>query len=228
MRRSYISPEFRKDDVYGTFNILEESNFFASKMLEMDEIISIKNEDLIWYQKDNNEQINLSIESSSTPYSYSTSEDKKKNIKLEMESNADSMSISRVNTKWIFDIDVNSIFINYMFATLKMYRTFEGFKNKYSINNDINKDIRKYIEENIKPRYRLNKIDLYIAYNNLKENNAIKYKNIWNPNLVDKFIRKDYSIKLNEDESKVIINFLQPNSNEFAFDYFINLEFKRI
>ena len=228
MRRSYISPEYEKNDVYGTLNIKEESNFFASKMLEIADIIDIKNEDLIWYQKENNEQIDLSIESSLNSYSYSVSDIKKNGIKLEMSSNHDSMSINRVNTMWVFEINLREIFINYMFATLKMYRTFEGFKNNYSINNDVNIEIIKYIEENVITKYEITKLDLYIAYNNLKTNNAIKYKNIWNPNLSDKFIRKDYSLKLVEDESKAIINFLQPNSNEYAFDYYVNLQFKRL
>jgi hypothetical protein len=50
MRRSYISPEFDHNDVYGTFNMIEESNFFGSKMLEIEDSIYIDVQNLIYYQ----------------------------------------------------------------------------------------------------------------------------------------------------------------------------------
>jgi hypothetical protein len=30
MRRNYISPEFEHKEVYGTYNMVEESNFFGA------------------------------------------------------------------------------------------------------------------------------------------------------------------------------------------------------
>ena len=51
MRRSYISPEYTESSIYGTFNMLEESNFFAAKMLEIEDSIYISNQNIIYYQK---------------------------------------------------------------------------------------------------------------------------------------------------------------------------------
>ena len=65
MRRSYISPEFTDNPIYGTFNMIEESNFFAAKMLEVEDSIYISNQNIIYYQKLTGEQTDLSIESSS-------------------------------------------------------------------------------------------------------------------------------------------------------------------
>jgi hypothetical protein len=47
MRRTYISPEYQKRAVYGTLNMVEESTFFGAKMLEIEDTISIDNQDII-------------------------------------------------------------------------------------------------------------------------------------------------------------------------------------
>ena len=56
MRRNYISPEFNYVPVYGTLNMEEESSYFGSKMLEIEDSINIGNESVVYYQNQNNEQ----------------------------------------------------------------------------------------------------------------------------------------------------------------------------
>ena len=46
MRRTYISPEFDYKPIFGTMNMLEQSSFFGSKMLEIEDKIDIKNENI--------------------------------------------------------------------------------------------------------------------------------------------------------------------------------------
>ena len=46
MRRTYISPEYYYNNVYGTFNMVEESNFFGAKMLEVEDMIPIDKQDI--------------------------------------------------------------------------------------------------------------------------------------------------------------------------------------
>ena len=46
MRRTYISPEFIYQKVNGTFNMQEHSSFFGSKMIEIDDEIVIKNDNI--------------------------------------------------------------------------------------------------------------------------------------------------------------------------------------
>ena len=82
MRRNYISPEFEYRKVFGTLNMKEESTFFGSKMLEIEDIIELHNQGIIYYQNSNNEQIDLDIERSLNPIVYSASDDKKNNHTL--------------------------------------------------------------------------------------------------------------------------------------------------
>ena len=82
MRRSYISPEYQTKAVYGTLNMLEESTFFGAKMLEIEDSITIDTLDIIYYQNQNGEQLDLSIESSFASIVYSSSDDKKSNHTL--------------------------------------------------------------------------------------------------------------------------------------------------
>ena len=71
MRRSYISPEYQNRAVYGTLNMVEESTFFGAKMLEVEDSISIDNQDIIYYQRSNGEQLDISTETSLDSYIYS-------------------------------------------------------------------------------------------------------------------------------------------------------------
>jgi hypothetical protein len=61
MRRNYISPEFVNSKIYGSFNSYEESNFFGSKMLEIEDLVDIIDQNIIYYQNSKNEQIHHSI-----------------------------------------------------------------------------------------------------------------------------------------------------------------------
>mgnify|MGYP003350475370 CR=1 FL=1 len=74
MRRSYISPEFYTTTTYGTYNMVEESNFFGAKMLEIEDSIYISNQNIIYYQNALGEQIDLPIESSLPSKIYSASD----------------------------------------------------------------------------------------------------------------------------------------------------------
>ena len=58
MRRNYISPEYKYVTKGGTFNMLEQTSFFGSKMIDIQDRISISNENVIYYQNSNFEQLN--------------------------------------------------------------------------------------------------------------------------------------------------------------------------
>ena len=80
MRRTYISPEFSHTRTFGTFNMLESSNLMCSKMLEIEDEINLLDQTSIYYQNSNSEQIDLSVESSTTPITYSLLDDKLANL----------------------------------------------------------------------------------------------------------------------------------------------------
>jgi len=224
MRRNYISPEYYNNNVNGALNVLEESNYFSAKMLDIEEEIIIDNIDIIWYQNQLNEQLDYSIESTIPPSFYSPSVGKFNNLSLRINPTFKKAK----NTKWLFDIDLKEILTDYLFAILKKYRTFEGIKNEATIYNDIDIFIREYIKNNILNRYQYKNIDLYIQHRGIEEEGQLKYKNNWNINLTPETLVSNYQSELSSDSSKIKLSFLQYDSNEYIFDYFYNIHFERI
>jgi hypothetical protein len=228
MRRSYISPEYYNNNVYGTFNMVEESNFFNAKMLEVEDSINIENSDIIYYQRLNGEQIDFSIESSLESYVYSTSDDKFNNHTLTIDESQNSFQLEN-NTKWIMEINLKNILSNYLYATLKSFRTFEGVKNDMNRYNDVNVAIRNYIDFNVLNRYKYSSIELYINYNDLRNQSLLKYKNVWNKDISKNYKFTKFQTDTEFDGSKVKLTFNQgkPSSN-YNFEYYFNILFEKI
>lgn len=229
MRRSYITPEYNRRLVSGTFNMLEESTFFGAKMLEIEDMIEINDQDIIYYQNSNGEQIDEAIESSINSYIYSISDDKLKNHKIEKDI---SQSISQLddNTRWNITIDIRKLLINYLFSSLKKYRTFEGLKTDKIIYNDIDTTIYNYINLNIVNRYKFKSVDLFINYKDMRIQSLLRYNNIWSlnaNNISYKFIKIQTETEF--DDSKVKLTFSQSNSSKtHIFEYYFNISFERI
>lgn len=229
MRRSYISPEYNNTPVYGTFNMVEESNFFGAKMLEIEDSIYISNQNIIYYQKLTGEQIDLAIESSLPSQVYSASDNIKSHQKIVLDE-SQLVYQKENNTKWILTINIKDILTDYLFATMKRYRTFEGINNEYTRKNDINTSIKEYISNNVLNRYKFSKIDLYVSYKDLRSQNVLRYKNTWNPNAIsDSNKLKKYQTDLAYDESELKILFTQEKiSSQYNFDYYFNILFEKI
>ena len=229
MRRNYISPEYTNTPIYGTFNMVEESNFFAAKMLEVEDTIYVSNQNIIYYQKSTGEQLNLSIESSLPAQIYSAS-DSMKSYQTIMLDNSQLEYQKENNTKWILNINLKGILNDYIFAIMKRYRTFEGISNQLTKTNDINTSIKEYIDKNVNNRYKFNKLDFYILYKDLKNQNVLKYNNTWNQNIIsDSNILKKKQINLSYDYTTTKIYFNQEkSSSEYNFDYYFNILFEKI
>jgi hypothetical protein len=228
MRRTYISPEYYNNNVYGTFNMVEESNFFGAKMLEVEDKISIEKQDIIYYQKLNGEQIDLLIESSLTSYVYSSSDDKLSNHTLIIDESQSKYQLEK-DTKWVMDININEILSNYLFATLKRYRTFEGVKNDMNKYNDVDIAIRNYIKYNVLDRYKYKSIDLFINYKDMREQSLLRYKNDWNINTPVSTKLTKIQTETSFDDSSIKLTFNQEKpSSEYNFDYYFNILFEKI
>jgi len=227
MRRTYISPEYNNKFVNGSLSMLEQSSFFGSKMLEIDNQIIIDKSDIIWYQRPNNEQLDFSIESSLTSYFYSASDNKKNNHKLFIDDKQTEFQKER-NTKWILEIDLLSILENHIFASMKKFRTFEGLKNEMTIYNDVDVALKEYIKINVLNRYKFSKIELFIEYKELRNNNILRYENIWNPNLSNDSKLEKFQLNQVIPESLLSISFNQRPSSQFAFEYYFNILFDKI
>ena len=229
MRRTYISPEYQNKAVYGTLNMVEESTFFGAKMLEIEDSIIIENQDIIYYQKTNNEQLDVSVESSMPSIIYSSSNDKKINHILSID-NTQSQSQLDNNTRWILTIDLKTIITNYLTANFKKYRTFEGVRNEMTMYNDVNISIKNYITANVLNRYRYSGIELYIRYQDLRNQNLLRYKNIWSDIIVDntyKLNKIQTETTFDGSSVKIYFNQEQPSSN-YKFEYYFNILFEKI
>lgn len=226
MRRSYMSPEYYCNNVYGTFNMVEESNFFNSKMLEIEDSINIEDKDLIYYQKLNGEQIYISIESSLDYYIYSSSNNKEIHHKLIIDETQTKYQLDK-NTKWILEIDMKSILSDFLFATLKTNRTFEGVRNDMNRYDDVNVAIKKYISMNVIDRYRYKSIELFVDYKSLRNQSILKYENDWNVNTNNKFSKIQTETSYDYSEIKLIFN-QDKSSSEYNFDYYFNILFEKI
>ena len=229
MRRSYISPEYTELSSYGTFNMVEESNFFGAKMLEVEDTISISNQNIIYYQKSTGEQVDISIESSLTSQVYSASDNMKSHQTLVLDPTQLNYQKDG-NTKWVLTIDLKDILTDYLFAIMKRYRTFEGISNNLTRTNDVNTAIRQYISNNVLNRYKFSKLDLYVSYKDLMQQNVLRYKNTWNSNIVsDANLLKKAQKDLSFDESELKIYFSQEkSSSQYNFDYYFNILFEKI
>jgi hypothetical protein len=229
MRKDYISPEFRKVPVYGTYNMLEESNFFGAKMLEIEDSITIEKQSIIYYQRQNGEQKDINTESNLPSVIYNASDSMKSNhtISLDQKQNQYSMDNS---TRWIFDIKIQSCLSEIIFAKIKNYRTFEGVRPEWTISNDVNASVKRYVDVNVLNRYKFAKLDLYIKYVDLNGQNVLRYNNKWNPEILDEqylYNKYDTTIDFEEKNLRIAFNQIQPSS-KYRFDYFFTLKFDKI
>lgn len=228
MRRNYISPEFKYTNINGTMNMMEQTSFFGSKMLDIQDLISILNENLIYYQDQSKEQLNFSLEKNLDPIVYSSVNDKLSNHTIKSDESQSSIQVGS-NTKWNIEIDISKILSNYIFATLKKYRTFEGVKNNMTIFNNIDSGINDYIIKNIINRYKYKSVDFFVDYKSFSEDGSMKYKNTFVEITNNSFITKKIQSILNDSQGKLNIIFNQEKySTSYNFNYYFNLYFEKI
>lgn len=232
MRRTYISPEYSHSRTFGTFNMLESSNLLASKMLEIEDEINLLNQSVVYYQNSNSEQIDLAVESSTTPISYLLTNDKFSKSTLEIDQSQNEFQRNG-NTKWILTINLKQILTNYIFAILKENRTFEGVRNSMTSNNNVDTSMREYISKNVLNRYKLDSISLYLKYNDLRRQVALRFKNNWTTNVDEIFLEQNKLKKIETqtsfDYSSVKVGFAQERSSQlYNFDYYYTILWKKI
>lgn len=229
MTRNYISPEFIYQPVYGTFNMEEESSFFGSKMLEIEDQFTISNDSLVYYQNTNNEQLDLEKEYDFPSVIYNANTDKEQNHALNLDEFQTQIEKNNY-AKWIMKINLKTVLRNYLFAKLKQYRTFEGVSNQMTFNQNIDFAIKDYIERNVINRYKFTGVELYLSPINLLSANSLKYQNIWDPNIVQTQFRYDKFSTITDFRFDDIQLFFSQNTlaSQFAFRYYYNLKFEKL
>jgi hypothetical protein len=229
MRRTYISPEFKNSSINGTFNMYEESNFFGSKMLEIEDKLFISDENILYNEKSNGEQLDLSIESSLQPIIYSSMNNISMNHNIKMD-DTQLEYLKDKNTRWIIEVSISNILRNHLFSILKKYRTFEYVTNEMTKSYDINTSILSYIDNNILNRYKLSELNLYVSYNDLKTQNVLKFKNKFNSDIINEsnlMVKKQIDYSYDNSSATIIFN-QEKYSSEYNFDYYLTLNFEKI
>lgn len=220
MKRNYISPEYQYIPVSGTFEMREEKNYFSSLLMSLPEEIIINDNTITWYENIDSNQINLTQEELLPPKINDLSILKKDNHILRLSENQN--DYEKLNlTKWDLIIDHKKILKEYIFSQIKKRRTFQGILNNDVNFNNINLAIRDYISKNILQKYELKKIEIFIEYNDLNNEDNFKYQNNWTSDINRKI--KRFNIKR---KNKLEIEFKQEKKGiEWNFDYYFNLTF---
>jgi hypothetical protein len=229
MRRTYISPEYKYDDVYGTFNMKESINYYGSKMLEIEDFIYLDIINIVYYENVNGEQINLTSENILEPHLYSSTESKNKYHTIIKDLSQSDYQLNN-STNWIIEIDLKNILLDYIFSQMKKVRTFQGIKNNMVIYKDVNTSLKNYIILNTIDRYKLSKVDLYISYNDLRNNTTLKHQVKFDESIYDplnKLIKFQTETEWDNSSIKVIFNQEKPSSL-YNFNYYFNLFFEKI
>lgn len=230
MRRTYISPEFEYVSVNGTTNMVEQSSFFGSKMLEIADSIQIKNENVIYYQMPNNEQLNSTIEQTLPQLVYDTVADKSKNHRLFLDE-SQTETQKNGNTRWILDIDIRTILKNYIFANLKKFRTFEGVLNNSVVDKNVNSAILNYIDNNVLNRYKFERVEFFYKNTDLLTIGTLKYKNEFDVNieLVPNSLFTRFQTETDPRDEDIRLTFYQDkSSSQYSFKYYFNLYFEKL
>lgn len=229
MRRTYLSSDFSYSDINGTYNMVENKSPFSSKMMDIEDKISISNDDIIYYQNSNLEQLDLVNELLLTPITYSPITSKFNNHNISIDK--DQLDFDKENlTKWKLNINIKEILIEYIFAAIKRERSFELIENNKTKYNSVNLAIRNYITLNILSRYNITDIKLYLSYNSLNNVENLRFKNTWDSNIKNDFnLNKKINVEYNFDKSRANISFRQEKSSkEFSFDYYFDIIFEKI
>jgi hypothetical protein len=191
--------------------------------------MSINKENLIYYQLPTGEQVDLTSERSLSPIVYDQSLDKGNYHTLSLVENQTDF-LKNDNANWTITIDLKRIFTNDIFATLKSRRTFEGVLVTMTKDNDVNSAINKYIEYNIKSRYKFTRVEFFLEYESLLSSNSLKYGNKFDKTIEKKEnIFTKFQAETEFDDSKVKLNFAQQKpAGQFIFKYYFNLYFEKL
>jgi hypothetical protein len=205
----------------------EQTSFFGSKMLSIDSYISVSDLNIIYYEADNGEQVSYLIEKNNQPIIYSMLDDKNSNHIIKLDESQSPVQKSS-NTRWIIKIDTNTILSNFLFATLKKYRTFEGVTSDMTLNNSVDRSINDYITQNLLNRYKFSNLEFYVSYNHYSQSDTFKYKNTFTE-IFDSsnLVKKIQSVLDDKNFLTVIFSQEQP-STSYNFNYYFNLYFEKV
>lgn len=226
MKKTYIVPEFISTNVPGGYSPKDTKTFIGGAAIFVDDVIKVLNTDILWYENSNNEQLNFNIESSYEPKIYSTSVSKNKHSRLYLDAKQSDYQKNR-NAKWYLKIDTASVLSDYLFASIKKYRTFEGLTTRMSKYKNVDLTIKDYIRNSVSEFYEIDEIIVYIEYYELSENNTKQFTTKWVNSINNQNKLTNLQIEKNSDESSVLIAFEQWPSTLYTFNFYYDITYKR-
>lgn len=254
MKENLILKKFKKENVNGTFNLLEEETFFGTKVMEIEDSIYIDDKGIQYFQyfykiqnindpievkkaKNNGYQYNEVNEFLESFFILDTVDLKLNNhtIKKQQQKEIDKQN----NTKWIIEIDIKNILTEYLFAKIKERRTFKSIRYDNFINNDINNSIKEYIKINLLDRFKFSTLDFFVKYSDIRDNSIfgnelLKQFDPLFKSDIELIKYKDNSVNVQIDDfidplANVKINYFQTKpSTDYKFDYYFNIHFVKI
>lgn len=253
MKETLILKKFKKEPVYGTFNLSEEKTFFSSKIMDLEDQIVIDNKSIHYFQFFYNasaDDISGQTLAKNNGYQYSQLNKLVENfylldvVDLKLKNHkiykaTQTSKDEKYNTKWIIDIDIKTILREYLFAKIKERRTFKSITYDKFINKDINKSIYEYININLLDRYSFQYVDFYVKYTDIKKNT------VWSDVTLKQFdpqFKSDIGIKeyIDRNVNVEIANFTDLLANlkityyqikpsiDYKFDYYFNIYYNKI
>ncbi|MCK9415204.1 hypothetical protein M0Q97_00935 [Candidatus Dojkabacteria bacterium] len=240
MKNNLILKKFSTNSVPGTMNQKELRTFFGGKIIYSEDNIYINNDSI------NFSQVVSDINNGYQYYDVSLVKNKEVNYYenlTDLKANNQSISLFSQNsaslnnnTKWEITINGSTILKDYLFFKIKEQRVFKNINSDEVYSNDINNAIYEYINANIFGRYRLNKIDFYVNYYDIKTQsiqdniylqynpnfdvNVYKSENLSNMNIAGFDPYKFDLITIQYSQSKP--------SNQYSFNYYFDLNFTKI
>jgi len=238
MRKSSIVQEYKNLPVNGISVMKEKVNFLCSKMMDIEDNISINEP----FDKD----IINSYDSDYKKMLYDTSYDNaKKNSILSLEFDKSQSKIeSDTTTKWIFKFDSKYLLREYLYNeiyTLNPQSPFRLINLDDVPNKNISKLCYDYIDSNLMDRYKLKQFDLYVENFRLSANTILSVDPIYIPSVtllsktpvfsllaVSNINKKSISTKQYSD-GMYEISYKQDFSSQYdTFVYYFNVSFERI
>lgn len=241
MKENLILKKYQTEPVFGTYNLTEETSFFGSKVMEVEDDIIIDNSAIQYFQFSNEDDpdngyqyyeldlffeelflldlVNLKLENHTINKFHQNQIDEK------------------YNTRWLIEINTREILTQYLFAKIKERRTFKTIDHNLLKNKNINESIFLYISKNILDRYKFDKIDFFVKYEDIKDVSQLTVLKKYDPIFKSELQLKEYKV---ENINVEINNFIDPLSNlkinysqikpstEYKFDYYFNIYYKKI
>jgi hypothetical protein len=208
--------------------MIEQKSFMGSKLMTAENPIAITDQDIVYYQQLNGEQLNLNQEINISKIIFSSLTEKANNHQINLDA-TQTETDQNGRTKWIININLVEILRSYMFTRIKEKRSFGGILSEETSFKSIDDSIRQYLNNNIIGLYDFKNMDLYIEYLPLSEEEGKRYEVSY-----DRKVKEDgsksskFSLSFSKDRSYVQVFFTQEkNSKDFTFNYYFDLYYEQ-